>query len=118
MTETELRLGNLLEVDGNIWTVDSISKDELYFTENQEYNHALNAKPIPLNEQWLLDFGAKQFKDYWSYSRFRLSWKENYNYWYVLDLQSLTYLTKIEFVHEWQNFNHVMNGKELEIKKA
>lgn len=46
----ELRVGNLLEVDGNILTVQAIINDEktpeLYFKENEDYNHILNAKPI------------------------------------------------------------------------
>ena len=47
---------------------------------------------------------------------FMLIWKDAYKFWYVIDKQSLCYVTKIEFVHEWQNFVFVMKGKELKIK--
>ena len=72
--------------------------------------------PIPLTEDILLKFGAKKQYDYltFDYDRFRLIWKEKYNYFYVVDNETNAYLNKIEFVHEWQNFVFVMNGNELE----
>jgi hypothetical protein len=46
-----LRIGNILSVDGEFWHVEAILggvNPELYFTENTEYNHILNAEPVPL----------------------------------------------------------------------
>jgi hypothetical protein len=68
---------------------------------------------IPLTEEWLLKFNADKHDGFYSYHRFKLLWKPLYGYWYVIDLQNWTYLTKVEFVHEWQNFVFVMNGEEL-----
>lgn len=74
-------------------------------------------EPIPLTEQWLLDFGArKRMEGVFVYDRFRLIWKESYKYWYVIDETEAAYLTKIGFVHEWQNFVYAMNTEELTIK--
>ena len=76
------------------------------------------AKPIPLTEQWLLDFNAiEKAKNIFYYDRFRLAWKKSYNYWYVVDRHNFNYLTKIKFVHEWQNFVYAMNSEELKLKE-
>lgn len=47
--------------------------------------------------------------------RFRFVWKPQYKYWYVLTKDYFEYLTKIEFVHELQNFVYPLSGTELEI---
>ena len=74
-------------------------------------------QPIVLTEEWLERFGCKEGNklDY-TYSRFGLSWKDGYKYWSVTDLVDGTYLTKVEWVHEWQNFVFAMNGGELQLK--
>ena len=72
-----------------------------------------NTEPIPLTEKWLFEFGASMVNRNIIYSRFKLIWKDDYKYWYVVDKLSLTYITKIEFVHEFQNFIFVMDGKEV-----
>ena len=69
-----------------------------------------------LTEEWLLKFRANKVLNVFCYDRFRLAYKKEYKYWYVQDINTLTYLTKVEFVHEWQNFVFVMNGQELELK--
>lgn len=48
--------------------------------------------------------------------RFKLIWKHAYNYWYVLNSTTSSYITKVEFVHEWQNVFFDLNGLELKIK--
>lgn len=83
----------------------------LYFFEDE-------ILPIPLTPDWLHKLGAvKELGSVlYSYGRFVLHWKEKYNYWYVTDKQG-NYMTKVEFVHEWQNFVYVMDGNELTIKE-
>ncbi len=47
------------------------------------------------------------------YDRFLFIWKEQYKYWYVISAHHKEYLTKIEFVHEYQNFIFTLTGQEL-----
>ena len=73
-------------------------------------------EPIPLTQQWLIKSKAYKVSDerpVYVLDRFRLIWKKEYKYWYVIDNVFMTYFTKLEFVHEWQNFYFVLNGEEL-----
>lgn len=75
-------------------------------------------EPIPLTEEWLLKFGSEERnKNMFIYSRFRLTRKEGYKYWHITERGFSTYLTKIEFVHEWQNFVFTMDNQELTNKE-
>ena len=73
-------------------------------------------KPILLTEEWLLKFGCEKAKRGFVIDRFRLTYNEKYKFWYVVDDSTLSYITKVEFVHEWQNVYFVLNGTELTIK--
>lgn len=106
----ELRIGNYYNNFGILKQVTKETFTTVYFNSIQ---------PIKLTEEWLLYFGAKEYlgsKISFKYSRFDLFWREDYKYWYVTDFDNETYLTKIEFVHEFQNFIFVMDGKELTLK--
>ena len=70
-------------------------------------------KPIPLTEEWLTNLGAENYKEFFIHDRFMLQWIKGHNYWYVTDAQFKTYITKIEFVHEWQNLFFTLTQKEL-----
>jgi hypothetical protein len=115
----EIRLGNKLfyntEEGLEVTTIDSV---DIKLAE--QYNLLFNANhsPIPITKDMLLKYGGEINRKLpgIKVDRFRLIWKESYNYWYVIDNKSQTYLTKIEFVHELQNFVFIMNGTELEIK--
>jgi len=87
-------------------------------TEGHIFN---DCEPILLTEEWLDKFShcaltEKTKKGLIVVDRFKLIWKPEYNYWYVLDFMNDTYITKVEFVHEWQNVYFSLNGKELTIK--
>ena len=82
-------------------------------------------QPIPLTEEWLLKFHSnkdeieksKRFPNKITiYDRFLFIWKEEYKYWYVITSNHKEYLTKIEFVHEYQNFIFALTGEELILK--
>lgn len=75
-------------------------------------------KPIVLTDKILADLGGHilPFINGIIFDRFRFIWRENYKYWYVIDNQEETYITKIEFVHEFQNFIRFVNGQELNVK--
>lgn len=120
LTAKELRIGNYIYCKGGIIKVTLIG---YYGVQSSINGTTINAKfntpdlePIPLTEQWLLDFGAKEYlgsKRGFKYSRFDFFYQEDYKYWHVTDFDNETYLTKIEFVHEFQNFIFIMDGEEL-----
>lgn len=90
---------------------DSVDAQSEYICPNKRL------KPIKLTERWLIDLSSdvELIKQdiYYIIDRFRLLWVDNYEFWYVSDKESLTYITKVEFVHEWQNVFFVLNGKKL-----
>lgn len=121
----ELRIGNILNNNGKICELigmtwqggdqDLSSNHDLVFS-NGDYEVSLrHVSEIPLTEEILLKVGfeVKPFSLGLTLDRFRFIWKEKYKYWYVVDAYSQSYLTKIEFVHELQNFVFVMNSQEL-----
>jgi hypothetical protein len=131
----ELRIGNLVtnefhESFGDIIKVESIHEKGINVVasdDNKPYGMASplldfeytfgKLKPIPLTEAWLLKCGGdvRAFATGILIDRFRFLWKNAYDYWYVIDMHNNTYLTKIEYVHELQNFYMAMNGEELKI---
>jgi hypothetical protein len=120
MKANKLRIGNWVNQVG-FAVQDGYPKDHKklhQIKEGKEIDFSSFMEPIKLTDDWLLKFGAKKHDVLTFYhDRFRLDWKEAYGYWYVMDLETLTYMTKVEFVHEYQNFFHVMNGQELTINE-
>lgn len=129
MKANELRIGNFISIEGvgspMQSTVTAIEQDKIFYTlrlrleEKTDFLRALMCyiQPVLLTEEWLIKLGAMIIGDNtYTLDRFKLIWKSAYKYWYVVDGHSLTYLTKLDFVHEWQNFYFAMQGKELEIK--
>lgn len=132
MKANELRIGNYVNVPNkkqSSFRIDAFEnlsnkfiKVAMIHPECGENFHPLtwygdDLTPIPLTEDWLLKFNAIKLSDnIFSYSRFKFIWKKEYNYWYVVDLFEQTYLTKINFVHEFQNFIYILDGKELILK--
>jgi hypothetical protein len=112
MKPNELRIGNITDKG----TIKSFYENGVHVGMGKIYEFFI-LKPVPLTEQLLFDFGAIKKSDIIIYfDRFRLMWKKDYKYWYVSDKERLTYLTKIEFVHEFQNFVFAMNSEELKLK--
>ncbi len=75
--------------------------------------------PIFLTEELLLNFPNTEKSNFFDAitikynNKFFLFYSENYKCWYVRNCTILTYLTKIEFVHEFQNFIYIINGEKL-----
>jgi hypothetical protein len=117
----ELRVGNILNytTSENDILPTRIDWQDLKWISRDPKGFNIIFDPIPLTEEWLLKFGSKKtlVNETLIFDRFKLVYKLAYKYWYVLDLNTLTYLTKVEFVHEWQNFVYIINGKELEINQ-
>lgn len=134
MKAKELRLSNLIDVGGNTLNTYQTYKptkvtlailNEIVGENEERPNAVLSVfQPIPLTEEWLLKFHneeevekSKRFSnEIIIYDRFKFIWKEEYRYWYVITAHQHEYLTKIEFVHEYQNFIFDLTGEELELK--
>lgn len=118
MQNTELRIGNYIEYAGVICEVEEIHKKTI--TTNGVNAPISSFLSIPLTEEWLLKFHPNALdlsNQIFRVGRFKLIWKFAYNYWYIVDDITGCYMTKLDFVHEWQNFWHIMNGEELTINK-
>lgn len=129
---TELRIGNLVLLQNpeyrliesnKIYIVLEIREKSAFVTIPGSYNEYGQyyefLKPVLLTEEILLKVGfeVKPFSIGLLLDRFRFMWKDEYKYWYVVDRYSGSYFTKIEYVHELQNFIFVMNGQELNVSQ-
>ena len=119
MKATELRLGNLIRFNDLIQPEKIVVIDGYFFWSFRDgkYDVSNYYHPIPLTEERLLKMGnaikGRFPNEVDIYDRFRFIWKESYKYWYVVTIESKEYLTKIEFVHEYQNFIFALTGEEL-----
>lgn len=113
----DLRFGNHMhfEIKGKKYVngqITEIHKDCVFINSIKIPRYDM-LKPIELTEELLLRVGAEDQDGYFQHDRFELRYRKEYKFWYVLDLESATYLTKVEYLHEYQNFYKAMNGKEL-----
>ena len=69
-----------------------------------------------MTEEWLLKLGAEENEGCFIHDRFKLQFHDTYKFWYVFDVTLMAYITKVEFVHEWQNVYFALNGEELTVK--
>lgn len=130
MKATELRVGNYIKHPRNKCAiVESIQKSAqglyalTFVDENAgywiEHEGDFICEPIPLTEEWLIKLNGNikdLGNDIFRIGRFKFIWKHSYKYWYVVDDMTGAYMTKIEFVHEYQNFWYAMNSQELQLK--
>jgi len=120
MTTQELRLGNYVYgLTDRIETIQGIGKMLLTKTGKLERLFSVecaDVNPIPLTEQWLLDFGAiqKQGRAYFigklnfTYEHNELSQFVRFHY-----SGKVAYL---QYVHQLQNLYFALTGTELTLK--
>jgi hypothetical protein len=102
-----------------------IDAEDLVWLSSEKGKRDTDYSPIPLTEEWLrklhsedeLEKSARFPNEITIYDRFLFIWKKEYKYWYVVTAYHKEYLTKIEFVHEYQNFIIILTDTELTIKK-
>lgn len=142
MKACDLKIGNLLSYEGNVRMVDTIHGDNTVRFKDKEKGSigcfSLNYRgiqPIPLNENWLRNFGFAFF-DYEFYDQesddegdylcksFKLPIKK-FEYRIDLDEDGVCWfgikwgqdeevlITRIRYVHELQNLYHSVQGEEL-----
>ena len=132
MKKTDLRIGNLagiketaLHADGcnhseAIFEIEEIKKDVVQFKGYHANEYYKDLNPIPLTEQWLLDFGF-EYNDY-HYEKGLLSillagskyYHKNgrvyFNSWRIMEMQP-------EYVHQLQNLYFALTQEELILKE-
>ncbi len=131
MEVKELRIGNYVYPPDNDHTLWEVALDDFYYFYGGLKRFDSKPQPIPLTEQWLLDFGFKnehaQPFEYYSkkiavnyqihvLTPYKSNIKEvglkhrNGNIGYILS-------DKIYHVHQLQNLYFALTGKELTLKK-
>lgn len=129
----DLRLNNLLEVDGVIIQVGKI--EEKHITWNLSKNDKLRVwnpflsinderiKPIPLTEEWIVKFGFKKI----DHHRFKIQ-PSQYDWFYTYSIHDNAFrfyvedtilcLNTIFYVHQLQNLYFALNGEDLVLSDA
>ena len=119
MEATELRILNYVntpyekEVE-----IKSIVEDDnwggYYIVTNNNKTSITVVKPIPLTEQWLLDFGfIKIDKDFYNLGEFKILHHINENFKWTLIYKGITLINNIKHVHRLQNLYFALNDNEL-----
>ena len=123
MNAQELRIGNLVERDGNILEVVRIAKDniinyDLILQSKGMHVNSGNVIPIPLTEEWLVKFGFYYSDDENEFLELQLMHKtklyaDNSNEFSTVVLKIKENEIEIEYVHQLQNLYFALTGKEL-----
>ncbi len=130
MKTQELRIGSILNyyIGSSVKqdVVTGLSTNKIVLGHNTSFNltslfDQRRLIPTPLTEEWLrrlhsedeIEKSVRLPNEITIYDRFLFIWKPEYKYWYVVTAYHKEYLTKIEFVHEYQNFIYTLMGKEL-----
>ena len=124
MKSTELRIGNLVNgvLTNKPYTIDSWALREM---ENGNYQNSYDTEtkvfvPIPLTEEWLLNFGFEKV----SFNNdFRIDILNDWGLIYDSDIKKICIDTglnskylEIQYVHQLQNLYFALCGEELTFK--
>lgn len=119
---SELRIGNIVECSGEVYTVNGIPNSNTVLLYGWPYKEPpVSIRPVILTEEWLLKLGfsrsALPFSD-GVYEGPIIDHRVEYNagsFMYCLWSQ---HLRNMEHVHQLQNLYHALTGEELQIKSV
>ncbi len=128
MKASELRIGNLVDYnEGGIFKVIGIHEFGIDCEDEIEiiYMEYENFNPIPLTEEWLLNLGFKEYKDF-GYKTGCFDYIK-YGFSYLIDTKKIRIMhkgnnmshilqNKVHYVHQLQNLYFALTGEELTIK--
>lgn len=122
----QIRKGNIVHypVDGTM-CLCTIDGEDIKLIETKP-PYAKDHHPIPLTEEWLLNFGFKKAKDETKITYFNIdtehakyviySYKQKFDF--TIDCNEFCkVLRQLRYVHELQNLFFALTGKELKMKK-
>lgn len=124
VTRNELRLGNLLDFEGEVCIVreiDSSGAVVLFNNNEEDWIDLFQFSGIPLTEEWLLKFGFEEAKNIIPIYNLGLisiylesdSYPEGmvyFNSWCIIK-------KKPKYVHQLQNLYFALTGEELVLSK-
>ncbi len=119
MTANELRIGNLILVDGEITEITGVKKSTVFFSDGFQMFIAGGLEPIPLTEEWLIKFGLNKTVDHPARKLYEnddicplwFSDKKGINDFYA----SRVRICECKYVHQLQNLYFALTGEELTI---
>lgn len=121
MKASELRIGNLILVDGKIDEITGIKKSTVFFSDGFQMFIAGGIEPIPLTEEWLIKFGFNKTVDH---PRRKLYEHDDICPLWFSDKQGITdfyasgvRISECKYVHQLQNLYFALTGEELTIKE-
>jgi hypothetical protein len=113
MKSTDLRIGNLILKNNEIYEISSLFFVDLHDGTIRENNNYV-IKPIPITEEWLLKFGFKKHlteDTYPTFAKNMLNWNDG-----ILYLIGYGFINHINYLHQLQNLYFALTGVELIIK--
>ena len=121
MKANELRIGNLILVDGEITEITGIKKSTVSFSDGFQMFIAGGLEPISLTEEWLLKFGFDITVDHPGRKLYEhdgecplwFSDKRGITDFYA----SRVRIRECKYVHQLQNLYFALTGEELTIKE-
>ena len=122
---TDVRVGNLVEYEGQIFEIDTIAK-EFPTLNTSEFGIGVvdwkDLNGIPLTEEWLIKFGFRyeyktgpqesQYSLKCDKGEFLVHFDKMANFGMILLLDDI----ELKSVHQLQNLYFALTGKELTIK--
>ena len=118
MKANNFRIGNYLKWKDNISAICLITEDSLdlekgYFYYNDILISNKELKPIPLTEEWLLNFGFKFDTPFYRNDTFQAK-KDSDGF---LVYQFSDFLRRTYYVHQLQNLYFALTGQELDFNQ-
>jgi hypothetical protein len=112
MKAEELRIGNLYDNNGNYFVVTPSTIESVFESER------VWCKPIPLTEEWLLNFGFKQYETVGikTHNYIKGNFKFNSAVLWIAEYKGIHIENKILYVHQLQNLYFALTGEELKLK--
>lgn len=117
MKENELRIGNLVYIGKEVNELELVDFADLY--ENDTFKHF---EPIPLTEEWLVNFGF-EYLYFNSEELIHKEFKNLYAYKHVMKdgfgivLRGFHTLPFVKHVHQLQNLYFALTGEELTLSE-
>lgn len=109
MEARELRLGNLVELEGLVSRLNNTTFTSIISGRYKDLN------PVHLTEEWLLKFGFEKVREYFDYNNNGFEIQKDKNGFYIHINCGNIY---IEYLHQLQNLYFALTGEELTLSKT